>query len=383
MVGTDPPFDNCDTTNGIEIFVDSTATVGNDYDIMTSLDWQPEVTHSYRVVFASTYSMATDGSNQVIDEFDVTFLYESCTDLTVATTPDDWIYEVGTGSTAKTFTPTWSADQTACSYPTYWRGWLETTGTQDFPSFTGTTLIKSETTPIDWATLGFSVTTVTDTDDTLSLTLDDRSTLLTYTTGLSDYPTESTVTFVIMFYKGETSETGSNGPALGEIGASNTFRITLKDKCVDDVPSLTAGVVQSLSTDSFVATTPTIAATFLYPDTNSVIQAKFTPTFAHSGHSTDCAYTTTIKIKNADEPDDQAETILVAGAAAPFTWVTRESTTVANAILNDDTNILSNCAVGTCTGDYVISWEYTITTSTDADFPQTLATSMDLTIIIA
>ena len=57
VTSTDPPFNYCDTTNGIVIEVDSTN------DAATYDNYRPEVTYTYRVIFTSTYSMVTDGTD--------------------------------------------------------------------------------------------------------------------------------------------------------------------------------------------------------------------------------------------------------------------------------------------------------------------------------
>ena len=110
--GTTAPFNACDTSTGIEIEVDSAPSSGPDYDIINNNDYSPEVTFKYRVIFTSTYSRVTDGTNQVIDEFWINF-QNACATNTVTTGIDDYTYEVMTGAAKWTQTPTFSAD---CNY---------------------------------------------------------------------------------------------------------------------------------------------------------------------------------------------------------------------------------------------------------------------------
>ena len=163
VTGTAPPFDVCDKANGITIFVDDTTFSGPDFDLITGLVYAPEITYKYRVVYTSTYSKDLT-SNQVIDEFEITF-QNKCSTNTVTSGPSDTTYLVMTGAAKVTFLPVFSA---GCDYAMYWHGALETDQTVDLDSAPWTN-IKSVTSPIDWATLGFTVETDTVTDDRLGL----------------------------------------------------------------------------------------------------------------------------------------------------------------------------------------------------------------------
>ena len=81
------PFETCDTTSGI------TVSLNNAYKAEIYDSYRPEVTNLYRVVFDSTNSISD--SNQVIDEFEITFR-EVCYNLNlyVDTPVEDFTYQV-------------------------------------------------------------------------------------------------------------------------------------------------------------------------------------------------------------------------------------------------------------------------------------------------
>ena len=59
----------------------------------------------------------------------------------------------------------------------------------------------------------------------------------------------------------------------------------MKDKCYDDVPSITTTVPPVLE----------------YLLDSTATETDYDPVFAHSGHATDCAYTTTIYYRSLTE----------------------------------------------------------------------------------
>ena len=116
---TEVPFETCDTTDGIILYL-------NQYYKSASYDdYRPTVTETYRVVFTSTYSMVTDGSNQVIDEFKVVYT-DPCSTLTLAlnTGVEDFTYLVQSSATKMTKTPVFDNSDTSsvCAVSKTWYG---------------------------------------------------------------------------------------------------------------------------------------------------------------------------------------------------------------------------------------------------------------------
>ena len=64
------PVQKCDTTDGITIEVANGASYYDSY--------RPSVEVAYRVVFTDTYSLNTDGTEEVIDYFNITYEDASC-----------------------------------------------------------------------------------------------------------------------------------------------------------------------------------------------------------------------------------------------------------------------------------------------------------------
>ena len=91
---TEVPFETCDTTDGIQVYLNQY------YKNAIYDDYRPTLTETYRVVFTSTYSMVTDGSNQVIDEFQVVYT-DPCSTLTLSlnTGVEDFTYLVQSSAT--------------------------------------------------------------------------------------------------------------------------------------------------------------------------------------------------------------------------------------------------------------------------------------------
>ena len=118
VTSSDPPFNSCDKTNGIVVEVDATNDSGT-YD-----NYRPQVTYTYRVIFTSTYSMVTDGTNQVIDEFTITYT-DACNNLALAlnTGVEDFTYLVDPTAAKVTKTPTFTDSSSgSCSTLKTWYG---------------------------------------------------------------------------------------------------------------------------------------------------------------------------------------------------------------------------------------------------------------------
>ena len=93
LLTTEVPFTTCDTTDGINVQM-------NQYNYASINNYSPELTETYRVVFTSTYSMVTDGSNRVTDEFQVSYSH-ACYNLALALTGgvEDFTYLVQASAT--------------------------------------------------------------------------------------------------------------------------------------------------------------------------------------------------------------------------------------------------------------------------------------------
>ena len=74
------PITNCDSTNGITIEI---ASGDSFYD-----SYRPNVVVQYRVVFTDTYTLQTNGEEEVIDFFDITYQDASCDQTTTIVLSD-------------------------------------------------------------------------------------------------------------------------------------------------------------------------------------------------------------------------------------------------------------------------------------------------------
>jgi hypothetical protein len=161
VTSTDPPFAACTKATGISVEVDATT------DAATYDNYRPELTNTYRVVFTSTYSLVTDGTNVATDQFTITFR-DACYNLALGLTTgvSDFTYYVESTAAKVTKTPVFSKSSAPCATTITWYGKL-TTGDED------TWQLLTAASPIDFPTLGFAKETTTRTDDTFAVTFTD------------------------------------------------------------------------------------------------------------------------------------------------------------------------------------------------------------------
>ena len=144
VTSTDPPFDQCNTASGIVIEVDS-GTDAATYD-----NYRPEVTLTYRVVYTSTYSMVTDGTDQVIDQFTITYR-DACYNLALTLTAgvEDFTYLVHPSASMVSKSPTFTDSSSgACSTLKTWYGKKSGADEDAWQLITASS-------PVDFPTLGF------------------------------------------------------------------------------------------------------------------------------------------------------------------------------------------------------------------------------------
>ena len=156
------PILNCDTTNGITLEV---ASGDSFYD-----SYRPEVEVAYRVVFTSTYSLNTDGTEEVTDYFNITYEDATCdqsTTIVLTTGLTDFTYLVEANAAMKSYTPSFTmTPSTGCSASKTWYGKLSTEDEDAWQLLT-------DSSPIDFPTLGFAPSA--DPYDDLELTLTDET----------------------------------------------------------------------------------------------------------------------------------------------------------------------------------------------------------------
>jgi hypothetical protein len=133
--------------------------------------------------------------------------------------------------------------------------------------------------------------------------------------------------------------------------AYDEFSIRVEDACYSSVASLVAGVDDA---------TYTVDATSTATD--------YTPNFdPDSG----CAYSLTIKVKLASEPDSD----YAAAGAGSYTWITNSSGYTAQVTKTDDANFRDPVV-------YSVWWHYVLTTPTQSEVPDSSADAyMQLTLV--
>lgn len=202
VTSTDPPFNYCNQANGIVVEVDATA------DASTYANYRPEVTHTYRVVYRSTYSRVTGGTDVAIDQFTVTFR-DACYNLALGLTTgvSDFTYYVESTATKATKTPVFSDSSSgACSTSTTWYGKL-TTADEDAWQ------LLSASSPIAFNALGIAVSS---NDASLEATLTNHA---QWTSGPVSYDIKA------VFASDQALEYG------GGVQATAQFVMTVVDAC--------------------------------------------------------------------------------------------------------------------------------------------------------